>query len=414
MSTVRVLSTSSPAISRFVRPEATRRITSSSRRERPALSWLGRRAPPEPPLDRLAELRDLVGRLGGQRRGAEAARREVRLARTARPRPRARPAAASATPARSWICARSNGISRPSCSSAARASCCAAASAWPSASAVSPSACASAARASGWPVVGGDARQRLGAGARLAERAVAGEEARRPAKAPDRVVVVLAALPALQQEAAVRAGVVEVALVLRRARRARRRCPRSSRPRRGARPCRGTGRAAAGRPTTRRGRRGSIRARRPPPAWRPALAPGRRSSSRELRGALPVAQLAQHVGHAAEARVLHAVGAARLAEADRGGERIARAAVVARDLVGRAEPLVDLRRLERELVLERQREPGPDRLHPRRRTPRPSRARRPGARGPARADRCARRAPASSPARRVSSTASPCLPALCR
>ena len=112
------------------------------------------------------------------------------------------------------------------------------------------------------------------AGARLAERAVAGEEARRPAKAPDRVVVVLAARPALQHEAAVPVGAVDVALVLRRARRARRRCPRSSRPRRGARPCRGTGRAAAGRPTTRRGTRGSIRECRPPQACRPRWRPG--------------------------------------------------------------------------------------------------------------------------------------------
>ena len=62
--------------------------------------------------------------------------------------------------------------------------------------------------------------------------------------------------------------------------------------------------------------------------------------------------------------MLQAVGSVRLAEADRRGERVARAAVVARDLVRRAEPLVDLRRLERELVLERQREPGADGLHP--------------------------------------------------
>ena len=63
--------------------------------------------------------------------------------------------------------------------------------------------------------------------------------------------------------------------------------------------------------------------------------------------------------------MLEAVGAVRRAEADRGVERVARAAVVAGHLVRGAEPLVDLRRLERELVLEREREPGADGLHPR-------------------------------------------------
>ena len=62
--------------------------------------------------------------------------------------------------------------------------------------------------------------------------------------------------------------------------------------------------------------------------------------------------------------MLHALAAVRRAEADGGVERVARAAVVAGDLVRRPEPLVDLRRRERELVLEREREPGADRLHP--------------------------------------------------
>ena len=61
--------------------------------------------------------------------------------------------------------------------------------------------------------------------------------------------------------------------------------------------------------------------------------------------------------------MLERVGAARFAEADRGVERRVRAAVVARDLQRRAEPLVDLGGLEREPVLEREREPGADRLH---------------------------------------------------
>ena len=75
---------------------------------------------------------------------------------------------------------------------------------------------------------GGDARQRLGARARLGEVVVAGEEAGRPAQAPDGVVVVLAALPALEQEAAVVAGGIEVAVVLGQPARVPRRCPRSS------------------------------------------------------------------------------------------------------------------------------------------------------------------------------------------
>ena len=93
-------------------------------------------------------------------------------------------------------------------------------------------------------------------------------------------------------------------------------------------------------------------------------APGKRKLVGEPRGAFPVAQLAQHVGHAAEARVLHALGSVRLAEADRGGERVAGATVVGRDLVRGPQALVDLCRLQRELLLEGQREAGPDGLHP--------------------------------------------------
>ena len=50
----------------------------------------------------------------------------------------------------------------------------------------------------------------------------------------------------------------------------------------------------------------------------------------------------------------------QLAQPDRRPERLARAAVVARHLVRGAEPLVDLGGLERQLVLEREREPGAD------------------------------------------------------
>src|SRR5947208_1449743 len=53
---------------------------------------------------------------------------------------------------------------------------------------------------------------------------------------------------------------------------------------------------------------------------------------RQRGGAIPHAELAQDVRHAAQARTLELVGAARLAEADRGGERVAGHAVVAGDL----------------------------------------------------------------------------------
>jgi hypothetical protein len=62
--------------------------------------------------------------------------------------------------------------------------------------------------------------------------------------------------------------------------------------------------------------------------------------------------------------VLHRIAAVGLAEPDRGREGVAGAAVVAGDLAGRAEPLVDLRRHEGELVLERERKGGADRLDP--------------------------------------------------
>ena len=80
MSTVRGLRKSSWAISRFVRPTATRRTTSSSRRDSPAPLGVGRRAAPEPAHDRLAERRHLARRLGGERPGAELARRAVGVA----------------------------------------------------------------------------------------------------------------------------------------------------------------------------------------------------------------------------------------------------------------------------------------------------------------------------------------------
>ena len=80
MSTVRGLRNSSCAISRFVRPTASRRTTSRSRRDKPPPSASAAARAPEPPHDRLAERGDLARRLGGQRPRAELARRAVGVA----------------------------------------------------------------------------------------------------------------------------------------------------------------------------------------------------------------------------------------------------------------------------------------------------------------------------------------------
>ena len=74
----------------------------------------------------------------------------------------------------------------------------------------------------------------------------------------------------------------------------------------------------------------------------------------QLDGLVPVAELAQHVGHAAEAHLLERAGVPGLAEPERRRERVAGAAVVTRDLVGGAQALVDLRGLRGQLVLERE------------------------------------------------------------
>ena len=73
MSTVRVLSTSSPAISRFVRPGGDQAHHLELAPGQAGVLVVGGRPPAEPPLDGLAEPRDLGGRLRGERRGAEAA-----------------------------------------------------------------------------------------------------------------------------------------------------------------------------------------------------------------------------------------------------------------------------------------------------------------------------------------------------
>ena len=80
MSTVRVLSTSPAAISRLVRPCATSRTTSTSRRESPAVSCSAAARRPRRSSTEAPERRHLRRRLGGQRAGAERDRDPVRLA----------------------------------------------------------------------------------------------------------------------------------------------------------------------------------------------------------------------------------------------------------------------------------------------------------------------------------------------
>ena len=323
---------------------------------------VGGRTPAEPALDRLAEPRELVGGLGRQRRGAEPAGRAVRLhqpldRRLALPRRGERDTGAeldlgslerdleAGVQLGRAVDLLGGGVGM----------------------AFGERRLAERVRQRGQGVRvarrGHDARERLGTGARVVEPAVAGEKARGPAQAPDRVVVILAARPALHHEAAVTAGLVEVALVL-----------VEHRERGGAVDGHRDHVEAGGRLEALDEQRPGGRSLAAEGPDRPEHAvhhqrrvrAGARGAQllRQLDRALPVAQLAQHVGHAAQAGVLRARGAARLTEADRGGERRARAAVVAGDLVGRAEPLVDLGRLERELVLEREREPCSDRVHP--------------------------------------------------
>ena len=212
MSTVRVLSTSRAAISRLVRPCATRRTTSTSRRESPRGLVLGGGAPAEVVGDRRAERGDGRGRLGRQRPGAQRrspsggprrAGRARRRARRSRRAPRRR--APGSAPARTGCSARR--AARPRARTVPTA-----ASASPSASAVSAIAQASAASASScWADAAIDESASVHARA-SARRPVPGEPARRPAQAPDRVVMVLAALPAREDGSAVLLGSLRVAL----------------------------------------------------------------------------------------------------------------------------------------------------------------------------------------------------------
>ena len=260
---------------------------------------------------------------GGQRRGAEPARR-ARCASASRSSrglalagggERGAGAQQDLRPLeRDVEAARAARRARPSCSAAASAS--------PSASAVSPSAWASAASASGWPVAAAIARQRLGARARLGERRrCAAKTARRPAQAPDRVVVVLAALPAVEQRARqCSAARVGVALGARRATASAAALSHAHRDDVEARsPRRGSG-SSSGRPSRASPRQAWIAPSTPSAtsvasaAARPARSAPRHSSS----ALVPVAELAQHVGHAAQATLLEARRRRALAQPDRG------------------------------------------------------------------------------------------------
>ena len=242
---------------------------------------LGGGAAAEARLERLAEPRELGGGLRGERRGAERGarsggpRRAARApARARRRRPARRRRAAGSAPARTGSRARR-------CSSSARPSCCAAASASPSASAVSPSAWASAASASGWPVVAAIADSASAHARASREVAAGGEHLRGGAQAPDRVVVVLAALPALQHGAEVlQRGRAVARVVGEPAERGRAVDAHRDdvEPRGGRRSsASSSGQRARGR---RRGSRGSRRARR----RRPARRPGAASPAPQLRG----------------------------------------------------------------------------------------------------------------------------------
>ena len=189
MSTVRLLTKRRVAISRFVRPSATRRSTSSSRRE----------SPPARTLDGLAEDLQLLGGAAGERAGAELPRRPVGVVEQidrgltlAGGRERHR---GPDLGLRSLVWGR--GIAR---SSSAWANCRAAPSASPWSKASSPRACASAATASVLPVAAATFAS-ASAHAPASTSRPAGEKRRRPAERRDRVMPFVPRLPAFEKRA---------------------------------------------------------------------------------------------------------------------------------------------------------------------------------------------------------------------
>ena len=254
-------------------------------------------------------------------------------------------------------------------------------------------ACASAASASAWPVAGRIRGERLGTGVRARAVARGGEVHGRPAQPPERVVVVVAVLPAGEHRAAALPRLVVGALRGGDARQRRGRVDRHV--------------VVAERATRRRARTSSSRRAGAELALEGVDAPeqalgdvdggaGGDQLAAHPRRARPVAALAQHVGHARDAGDLGACVRARSGTAPSAVSSASSARAVVGRLVQRdAEALVELGGDRREVVLEREGEAAADRLQAARRSRRASRA--PCPRAPARgcAGRCARRASAS-------------------
>ena len=247
-------------------------------------------------------------------------------------------------------------------------------------------------------------RERLGAGVRAGASPCAAKYAVAQRSGAERVVVVVAGLPALEHRAAALPRLGGVALGGRDARERRGRVDRHvvvgvarrDGERRGEQPPR---RASAA-PRRRGWRRAGPRRRRR--SCRSAII------SRHMRVApRPLAALAQHVGHARHAGADRVRVRARPAQRQRGVERLLGAAQVGRLVQRHAEALVELGGDRGEVVLEREREAVADELEARRRSRRAWRA--PCPRCPARG--CAgRRGPARSASRLAAcaiSTASP-------
>ena len=210
----------------------------------------------------------------------------------------------------------------------------------------------------------------------------------RPAQRRERVVVVVAGLPALEHGPAALPRLGDVALGGRDARERRGRVDDHVVVRVARRDGeRGGEQAPRGRvagPRRRGWRRAGPRRRRPcvPPAI----------ISRHIRvRARPVAALAQHVGHARHAGADRVRVRARLAQLQRGVERLLGAAEVGRLVERHAEALVELGGDRGEVVLEREREAVADDLQPGARGRRAWRAPCPRPRARGCAGRCARR-----------------------
>ena len=247
-------------------------------------------------------------------------------------------------------------------------SCSAAVSASPSSSAVSPSAWASAAQRVGMPGVGRDARQRVGA----ARAPRAGRRWRRRSTPPSAGPRRRSGGPRCAPSARARSGSARqprrrspvCVLDARRARRRCRRCIETTSSREAV---------SSARSEQRRARRGLAAEgvdRAEDPVDDERVSSGGRRPALELAAQLdrPRPSRPARAGRRPRTTGSRARARRRLprAQPDGGGERLARAAVVARGLERRTQALVELGGLRRELVREREREPGADRLDARR------------------------------------------------